>query len=175
LNYRSTKGHRVQESGKASKTNVSKLASSLQRFLKTGAIPSKELRAIDDQLTRQMRDELSEAIRLFTQLKGRLPKSVEVEEETRLATEEWNLWLSKLESSALSGFGSLGGEENAERRRRVVDIDSDLFNAMISFRNSLRSEVEKSSYEPPNWEEIRRNSKEIFALLSQRMASAAAK
>jgi hypothetical protein len=167
LNYRSTKGHRVQESGKASKTNIPKLASSLQRFLKSGNLATRDLRAIDEQISRQLKEEFSETIESLSQLRDRAPKNGGREIFSG-CIKEWSGWLSKVDT--IPGFAAMVETSDINSRKKMIDVDCEIFNAIISFRNSLRTEIEKSSFEMPNYEEIHRNSQEIFELIRQRLA-----
>ena len=166
MTFRSGKRHRVQESGKSK--SVQKLASKLQLFTKTGKVSQSDLKAVDNRLYSL----LSDRVERISQLLDSVGQSVPAAKAREFAkiSQEWGKWLTELGSKNSIGYSQITvrNQSGDVLLENLFDMDSELFNMLSAFDNSISEMVAKASYQVPNLEELKQNSTEIIALFHSR-------
>ena len=169
LTYRAGKRHKTQQSSRAAKS-VPRLASKLQRFASTGKVSKQDLRAIDEQLNAILLDQTRKIMKLLDQLKHHSPKE-ERSVAMKKVCEDWALWISQIESRNAAGYSNVKLQDDESRAallESVISADADLFSTLSAFHGWLVEKVGKSSYEIPDFEEIKRSAMEIMEIHSSR-------
>jgi hypothetical protein len=174
LTFRTGKRHKVQESGKTGKS-VQKLATRLQRFANTGKASKRDLVDIDCQLRNALFEHAKKITRLLDQLSDHASQEKAADLILRVRS-QWSDWLSDLESRDSLGYSDVKFEKQAGQNAildSIMDADSELFNMLSAFNSALVSNVERSSYQIPDFDQVYSGAIEIIETYQskQRMLS----
>ena len=166
MTFRSGKRHRVQESGRSK--SVQKLASKLQLFTKAGKVSQSDLKTIDIRLSSLLLDRAERISQLLDSVGQSIPVA-KAREFTKIS-QEWGNWLAEIGSKESVGYSQIGTRNRTGDilLENLFDMDSELFNMLSAFDNSISEMVAKASYQVPNLEELKQNSAEIIALFHSR-------
>ena len=134
----------------------------MQLFVSTGNASKHDLNEIDDQVIGTFVEYGRRILQMIDQLLAHAPKNELIGSKI---SSEWSNWLSGLNSKKMSGYSDVKFENEDGviiMLESAIDIDSELFGMLASFKSSLAATVGKASYELPNFDEIYLNEREII-------------